>query len=372
MMANTTNIIIDIIGIIISLFSVYVTYELFRKYRLRRTRIFIFTAINVLIWNICHILYSSIPADNYDAARVVYIIAQISGMLIIYGTVWVFSSLRNENIVINMVLYIAILTAFLTAVIIRDDFMNIVYDTTWGAWASATVSDTGSLVWNLYTLAILVMLVLELYLPLGRYYFIATGPSKKYTLYLILLAFVGPLANSLLPVLNSLELPPALRYIVANIGFLGVFWVFYKQPFVGIQDSVKITQILISNYAGVPVFTTASLESATLASGAIYGINAILGEITGQSETDAFKDEEEATRKIELSTQRFFMAKIKEYFIIYQYESHSGVCISKFTSLARTFLEGDDEDEQINRFKGLFVEYYPHYKDLMDTTKIHT
>jgi hypothetical protein len=355
-------VLLNVAGLIISMFSVAVTYNLYRKYRLARTLGFLWTAAMIFLWNIAHILYDVIPGDAYDTARIAYVLAQVAGMFLILGVVFSFSVLRNESLSINTVFYSLILSFFLALLLARPDFMDIVYSVENESWNS---EPQNGVVWGLYSLFILIFLALELYLPYIRFASGATGDSRKYTYILLVLSLIGPLANALLGLILSLGLPAVSRYLIANLAFLGIFYIYLEQPFVGIQDSVEVKQIMISNNAGMPVLTSADLGDAALQAGALHGINSILDEITGPG-SNFVSEAEEATRKIELADERFYIIRIRDLVCIFQYSNHSGVCIAKFTSLGRILRDISDEDPTpIKTFISFYQDYFPDQSDLI-------
>lgn len=358
---------LNIIGFIISGFSVYVTYNLYRKYRLNRTIGFIFTAFNILLWNIAHLLYDLIPSDNYNLARATFVMANVSGLFIILGVLFSFSVLRNESLDFKLVIYTFVLSMFVSAILVRSDWMDIVYHSEYESWNAEPFN---GLLWNIYSLVIVIFLVIELYYPLAKYFVNNEGENRMMVLYLLILALLGPLSNTLLSLMLSLGLPPVTRYLIANLAFFGIFVIFYEHPFVGIQDKVEVRQILVSNDSGMPVLSSGDLGAAALSAGALHGINTILDEITGAT-SNFMTDEEESTRKIELSEERFFIIRQGNLISIFQYAQHSGVCIAKFKSLGRVLRPDKKElNQRMNDFINSFKEYFPNYKDLIDATMI--
>ena len=55
-MPSAIVVIINIIGILVSLFCVNVTINLQRRHRMIRSLFFVYTAIGILVWNIGHLI----------------------------------------------------------------------------------------------------------------------------------------------------------------------------------------------------------------------------------------------------------------------------------------------------------------------------
>ncbi|MHA2251283.1 MAG: hypothetical protein ACXAD7_13050 [Candidatus Kariarchaeaceae archaeon] len=355
---NTTFLIIDLLSVIVSLFSIYVTYSIYQKYRLARTTAFIIAAINIFLWDLSHVFYDTIPSDNPDAAKIVWVIANISGALIIVATIQGFSSLRNEGLTYSLILYYVIIAIFLTTFLLREDLFYYKYFEDDKIWNS---DPKNGVLWNAYIGILFIILTKELFYPLFQAYSKSTGSNKRMILVLIFSMVMAMLSNILL----VLDVPQVVRYLIANLGLLGVFWVLFKHPFLGFDDPVEIHQIIIANADGVPIFATSDVVDASLASGALFGISTILDEIGTKAGIEK-ASEIETTRKIELVTASFFIISMRNSIITYHYSQHTGVCVSKFTSLARLFRDDEnDPEELIGVYQSAFVEYYPELSPLI-------
>jgi hypothetical protein len=363
---STTFAIIDSLSLAMSIFSIYVTYSIYQKYRLNRTIAFVVASVNIFIWNLCHVFYDLLPEDEIDIARIVWYVANISGALIIVATIHGFSSLRHEGLEWPLILYDVTVGVFLTAFLLRRDIFDLKYYEDTDSWNSDPVGNTGNLVWNMYIILLFIFLSKELFYPLIQAYSKSSGRNKQMIFVLILCSVLAMLSNLLLPVLDAFGWPQVIRYLVANSGILGIFLVLYRRPFIGFYDQVEIHQIIIATMHGVPVYSTGDVVDASLASGAIYGISSILDEIGTKAGIESAAENVELKRKIELATNRFFIISQTKSIIIFHYSQHSGVCISKFTSLARLFREGIYEPEElVGEFQSSFVDYYPDLVELI-------
>ncbi len=359
---DPTFVIIDSLTVVISIFSIYVTFSIYQKYRLNRTIAFIIASINILLWNLSHVFYDVMSENDLDIVRVVWYIAAIAGALIMVSTIHGFSSLRNEGLTYSLIIYYVTIGIFLTAQLVRKDWYDLKYDPDLETWGSDPKSP---FLWYGYISVLFIMLIRELFYPLFQAYSNASKQNRRMILILLISAILAMASNLLLPILDAFGLPQVIKNLVANIGLLTIFIVLYRHPFLGFHDPVDIHQIIIANTDGIPIYSTSDVVDASLASGALFGISTILDEIGTKAGIEAH-EASETTRKIELATNRFFIITLFKTVIIYHYGRHTGVCISKFTSLARLFREAEYEPEDlIGQFQTSFVEYFPELQKLI-------
>ncbi len=149
------------------------------------------------------------------------------------------------------------------------------------------------------------------------------------------------------------------------MGLLAVFWVLYKQPFLGFYDDVQIHQIIIANASGLPIFYTNDDASAFLASSGLYGVDTILTEIANNAGIDHFKSEE-TIRKIENPDNHFYITNVNEYNIVFHYSNHSGTSLSKFKSLTQIFRQRNlQANELVSVFQSNFISYFPNLSSMI-------
>ncbi len=361
-MVNAVFIIIDVLSLMISLFCIYATYSIYLNYKLKHTLAFVITSVGILLWNISHIFYDTIPSNNSGFSRFIWYLANVVGAVVILSTIHGFSTIRNEYLSYKLVVYYVIISVFLTSQLLRRDILDLEYNETNDHWQSVTKNEV---LWNLYILVIFSILIIELFYPLIVSYKNIKHENKTMLTLLLIGALFATLSNLLLPILTLLDLPQVIRHFTANLGLLAVFWVLYKHPFLGFYDEVQIYQIIVANTSGLPIFYTNNPADAFLATGALYGVETILTEISYKVGVSPLTTEE-TTRKIELPDNQFYIIKVNKTIIIYHYSNHSGTSLLKFKSLARIFREREMKTELlIGAFQADFADYFPNLKSMI-------
>jgi hypothetical protein len=299
-----------------------------------RSIFFVYTAIGILIWNVAHLIHTLLPSDEEDIARIVWLIILIGGFVFIISSITGFSLLRNEELDWRLIIYAAIFSALLTAFFSNPEWMEIEYTENEG-WI---INPTNGLFWFIFAIVIAVIAFNEMQLPLIQALIKNPEVSKKPIITLLSGITIALVSNVLIPIFLEFNIPLALSYLIASVGFILFFYVLDQNPFVGIYDSSKLHEIIVTNEYEEAIFTLTTDEGkAILASGAILGINTVLERINLLTENiPPFWEDD--FRRIELGFARYFIALQRGYVIIINYSNATGVCIQKFKALSRIFL----------------------------------
>lgn len=367
-MVDTASVIINSVGVFISLFSIFVTLNIYGKYRLQRSIFFIITAIAVFVWNLLHLFFNFVEQDTleFGTVRILWLTLVFSGIVFVYGLIFGYSVIRFEHINYRLIIYAIMGTITMMVFIFKDDWVDVSYTTTDG-WVTDVKYD---LFWSAFSLSILIVDMVEIVIPLVNTY-VRVNVNKRPLLVMLVGIMLAIFSNSLEPVLSATNVPQALRFLIADIGFFLFFWVLLRYPFTGMYDNTRITQVIVANANGIPYLSLSPDHGkSVLASGAIIGINSILEEITAQELPET--SDSQVTRKIELGIDQFYIIIRGEYIIIYQFREPAGVCYSKFQSLSKTFgFEKVDEsilNQQLEEFQQKIFLYFENTDLELETT----
>lgn len=357
---------INVFGVLVSLFSISVTVNVYRKYRLNTSILFIISSIAIFIWNILHLAFNMIPSDaNITMVRVLWQILVFSGIIFVYAFVFGYSNLRYENLNWRLIFYAGMSAVFATLFVVKRDWVDVEHTSSEG-WVTKVHNPV---FWSLFSLSILLINFLELLIPLVNTY--AKVDMNRRPLLLLLTAILLALfSNALEPLLTELDLPQAIRFLVADIGFLIFFVILLRYPFTGLYDTSRLIQVIVANEAGVPQLIMSTDQSKSiLASGALIGINSVLEEIV-TSDPVILKHSEEITRKIELGIDQFYIIIQRPTIIVFQFQNPTGVCFAKFKSLGKIFSEFKGNNEQtLDILLQLFSKRLHEYFESFATTE---
>lgn len=357
---------INIFGVLVSVFSVFVTLDIYRKYRLRTSFFFIISSLAVFIWNILHLVFNFIGEDSVSmrTIRFLWLILVYSGIIFVYAFIFGYSNLRYENPNWRLVVYSALASAFLVLFTVKRDWVDVNYDEKEG-WVTIIHYST---FWSLFSISILIVNFLELIIPLVNTY--AKAEQNQPVLLTMLMAILLAIfSNALEPILQEISLPQAIRFLVADIGFLIFFMILLRYPFTGLYDNSTLKQVIVANESGIPqLILSDDKNKAILTSGAIIGINSILEEITAIG-LSSNKGSTEFTRKIELEIDQFYIIIRRPIIIVFQFQNPTGVCFSKFKSLSHIFSETAQTIDNIdNRTLEIFEERTKEYFENFNPT----
>jgi hypothetical protein len=349
---------INIFGVLVSIFSVFVTLDIYRKYRLRTSTFFIISAIAVFIWNVLHLTFNFIGEEtvDFEIIRFMWLILVYSGIIFVYAFIFGYSNLRYENLNWRLVVYSALASATLILFTVKTDWVDVSYKEQEG-WVTTVYYPT---FWALFSISILIVNFLELIIPLVNTY--AKAEENQVVLLTMLSAILLAIfSNALEPILDEVGLPQAIRFLVADVGFLIFFMILLRYPFTGLYDNSILKQVIVANESGVPQLVLADdRDKAILTSGAIIGINSVLEEITAIGLTST-RPRTEFTRKIELGLDQFYIIIRRPNIIVFQFQNPTGVCFSKFKSLSRIISENEDQEIDPNTlgiFENRLKEYF--------------
>ncbi|MCE7735940.1 MAG: hypothetical protein GPJ54_13750 [Candidatus Heimdallarchaeota archaeon] len=354
---------INIFGVLVSVFSVFVTIDIYRKYRLRTSVFFVISSIAVFIWNILHLTFNFIGENtfSFNFIRFLWLILVYSGIVFVYSFIFGYSNLRYENLNWRLVVYSALASAFIVLFTVKRDWVDVTYNQDEG-WITTIHYAT---FWSLFSISILIVNFLELIIPLVNTY--AKAEQNQSVLLTMLMAILLAIfSNALEPILKEIALPQAIRFLVADIGFLIFFMILLRYPFTGLYDNSTLKQVIIADESGVPqLMLSDDKNKAILTSGAIIGINSILEEIT-EIGLSSSTSKIESTRKIELGVDQFYIVIRRPIIIVFQFQNPTGVCFSKFKSLSRIFSEGTNGNDKIDKklldvFETRLKEYFQNF-----------
>jgi hypothetical protein len=349
-------VLLNIIGIMVSLFCIYVTTDILRIHRLSRSFFFVITALGIFIWNVGHLIHTLLPESYPDIARGVWLVILTGGFIFIISSIAGFTLLKNEYIEWRLIAYTAIFSALMTGFFIKPEWMDIEYTRTEG-WV---IDPNNLFFWLLFANTIAIIAFIELQLPLILAFFKGPRSNRPSILYLLIGISLALLSNILIPVLQKFDLPIGLSYLIADFGFLLFFYVLDQNPFVGIHDPSTINEVIVTDENEEPIYTLTTDEGkSVLASGAILGINTVLERINLLSEnipkywTNEF-------RRIELGFTSYFIALQQGFVLIVNYSGGAGVCIQKFKTLSKIFLNKKlSTSEKLNKFDLDFQLFFP-------------
>ncbi|MDH5404105.1 MAG: hypothetical protein OEY49_16525 [Candidatus Heimdallarchaeota archaeon] len=345
-MVESINIILNIIGLLLSILSVYLTKQLYFKYSLNRTGFYISTAISLFLWNLGHIFLNYLPQTEYNKAKVVWYFVFFCGQFIAFNMVAGYSMIRNEVLTFPLLIYATISGGLFIAFVEKPSWAGIIYDKREG-WV---IHIENQYLWSFFTIFVLVMVFVEIIIPMSISLKHAVSKDRPKYLLFIVLVLLAVFSNGLLPILKQLGWPQTLRFLLVNLSFFFFFFLLSRNIFIGIHDKAVIYQIILANHDGVPYHIhSEDRTQSLLASGAIIGINSVLEEISKFTQsTEVFN--KEVNRRIELGTEHFFISIQKSVIIIFHYSHPTGVVYSKFRSLARIFRDSDAIEILIPQF----------------------
>ncbi|MFV2014044.1 MAG: hypothetical protein ACC656_01325, partial [Candidatus Heimdallarchaeota archaeon] len=194
---------INIFGVLVSIFSVFVTLDIYRKYRLKTSIFFIISSTGVFIWNLIHLLFNFMGEDSvsFDVIRFLWLISVYSGLIFVYAFIFGYANLIDENLNWRLVTYAALASAFLVLFTVKTEWVNVAYKENDG-WVTVVHYPT---FWSLFAISVLIINFLELIIPLVRSY--AKAEEKQPILLTMLLAIIlATFSNALEPVLTETNL----------------------------------------------------------------------------------------------------------------------------------------------------------------------
>jgi hypothetical protein len=223
-----------------------------------------------------------------------------------------------------------------------------------------------SVLWLSLSVFIGLIVILEIIAPLINV--LSHASENRIPIILMIVSvLIAVLSNSLLPLLDLLNLPQSLRFALADLGFLVYFVILFRYPFLGLYDPSIIRRVMISDKSGVPILILKDIfseqnknRSGTLDSGAFISINTILDEIVSGEILD---QPEEAIQEFQSGNTFFYFVFRGDLAFIYEYLNPTGVCYSKFKSLSRIFGEESQEVDirDIEEFIDSSKEYFPKF-----------
>ncbi|MCH8908457.1 MAG: hypothetical protein IH840_15325, partial [Candidatus Heimdallarchaeota archaeon] len=303
-MVGSEIIAINVFGVLVSLFSIFVTFNIYRDYRLNTSIFFIISSVAVFIWNVFHLIFNFIPEDSlsFKQVRILWLILVYSGIIFVYAFIFGYSNLRYEHVNWRLTVYSGIAATTATIFTLREDWITVAYSDQEG-WITTVENKT---FWSIFSLSILLVNFMELIIPLIKTYAKA-GVNQNPLLLMLFAILLAIFSNALEPILTELSLPQALRFLVADIGFLIFFVILLRYPFTGLYDNSVLNQVIVANESGIPqLILSSDRNKAILTSGAIIGINSILEEIISLTPSRPIKSDE-SIRKIELGLDQFYI-----------------------------------------------------------------
>jgi hypothetical protein len=288
----------------------------------------------------------------------------------VFSFIYGYSNLRYEFLNWRLIVWGSIASAFSVLFATKTDWIDVSFDRREG-YVTTVYNST---FWTLFALSILLVDIIEVIIPLINAYV----NSKINRLPLLIMIFgiiLALFSNILEPILRDLDTPQAIRFLIADVGFLIFFSILLKYPFTGLYDQSQIEQVIVSDKNGIPKsLLSRNTDRAVLASGAIIGINSILEEIAATNIEDKLSSSSEITRKIELGAHQFFIILRGDVIIIFQFSNPSGVCFSKFKSLGRIFsphITGSSQEKrELETFETRVREYFSSFSIRQEEGKL--
>ncbi|MHA2501796.1 MAG: hypothetical protein ACXAE3_02820 [Candidatus Kariarchaeaceae archaeon] len=360
-MVETAAILINSIGLVIGLFSVIVATQIFTTYRLRTTLWFVGNAIGISVWNLLHVIFLLLPLDTDPRIiQILWLILVHSGLVFLMCLVIGFHRLRYDETRTQMFLYIFIMGFYSAMFINKPDWITYTY-TQQDGFSTMVIN---SFFWLTFSLMVGIIVFLEVLAPFIEAY--TQGEhDRKLILAMIVAGFLASFSNVLLPAIDLLGWPHAVRFLIADIGFLIFFLILWKYPFMGMYDQTELRQMTVSTSTGEPLmvlsdFDPADVPNSVLTSGVFSSINSVLEEITLQY-ADYSK---EVIREFQLGENNFYIVANHGLTTIFWYTEPTGVCRSKFRSLGR-IAEVDSNrisKETVEHLHELSQLYFPGFE----------
>jgi len=348
---------INTFGTVVSIFSLYVTYSLYQKYRLQTSIFFIISSVAVLIWNFLHLALNFIDGGQAEVARIIWLLVVISGIIFVYCFIFGYSMLRYENINWRLLVYTSFASVFCLVFVYQENWVNTTYSVSEG-WVTNVINET---FWSIFAISIFIANFIEIIIPLVNTY---ARTTKNRNALLIMLSgiLLSIFSNALEPILRKANLPQALRFLTADFGFLLFFIILLRFPFTGLYDNTVLTRVIVAGTDGVPILMLSDdTNKAILASSVLISINSILEEMT--SSVDLTKDNiEESTRKIQLDLHQFYIIIRRSKVLIFQFFNPSGLTFAKFKSLGGIFESRTAKlDSQLTEFQDKLSKYFSDF-----------
>lgn len=235
------SLIINFLGIIIGGFSVYVTIDLSRRYELDNTIFFIFAAISLALWNVCHFILNLLPSTNTSLAQFFWSFELVSSvLLIIWGLVGFISLGRSRFVTIKMQIYTMILIFWLMNFLFHPNWITVGYHPNHG-WKTI-VLDTFK--WNTFLIFISILIFYEMIHPLYITFKLSDSESKKQLKFMIIALGVAQLSNLLIVPIQLFNLPMAIRFLITDISLFGFFYLLLNHPFIGFYNTDYLKRIV--------------------------------------------------------------------------------------------------------------------------------
>jgi hypothetical protein len=254
------------------------------------------------------------------------------------------------------------IVGFVSASIIhRKDWVNVGYTSSDGF--VTTVNN--DFFWMVLSVFIAILVIVEMVYPLLNAY-LAAVENRSAIIIIIFSVLMAILSNTLLPLLEILSLPQAIRFAIADLGFLVYFSILFRYPFLGLYDPSRVNRVMISDKSGVPILILKENlpineeRSGTLDSGAFISINTILDEIVSG---EILEQPEEAIQEFQSGKTHFYFIFRGDLAFIFEYTNPTGVSHSKFKSLARIFgIDSTSVDlNKIEEFHNNIKQYFPEF-----------
>lgn len=357
-----STILINVFGIIVSIFCIIVTIKLIYRYRLKKLSFFIISAILILFWNVLHLVFNLIPQDTLtNTISILWLILFHIGIFFVLSFVLGYHQLMYEKFHTRVFVYTFIVGFVSASVIHRKDWISVSYTLSDGF--VTTVNN--DLFWLVLSVFIAFLVIIEMVYPLLNAYFAAVE-NRGAIIIIVISVLLAILSNSLLPLLEIFSLPQAIRFAIADLGFLMYFSMLFRYPFLGLYDPSRVNRVMISDKSGVPILVlkenlpSYQERSGTLDSGAFISINTILDEIVSG---EILEHPEEAIQEFQSGKTHFYFIFRGDLAFIFEYANPTGVSHSKFKSLARIFgIDSTSVDlHKIEEFHNNIKQYFPEF-----------
>ncbi len=352
-MVSAVVVMLNVMSTLIGLFCLGVTIRLWRKHRLNRTLFFVGTGFFFTLWNLLHLINNFVTEES--TARSVFTFGFLSGFLFVACALFGFSMMRRNEITWELVIYSVFLTSYFTYYVAKPEVMGLIHTEEEGWFSTAS----NPYFWNSFTVFLVLANIYELMIPLYQTRMHASEEYKPKVTILIISIAVATFSSGMLQLLAVFKLPNVSRFVVPGLGFFVFFYYLNRYPFLGFHDGSRIHEVLITDSAGLPIYSPLSIEGRNyLNSGAILGVSAMFDEISRWAGVDIGKHTERF-RRIELEANEFFIASIRDFQVIFNFSDPSAITLQKMKSLARIFWKREDETELIKRFDQELRLFFP-------------